>query len=321
MILIAPDKYRGTLTASHAATIIAEAMEADCHVLPMADGGEGTAACIAAMEPGFWSMLYDGCYVNAGRREAVLDSASVIGYSPDILKLKPLDRTSEPLGEALSRLFETPAVDTVYLGIGGTAVCDGGEGMLRTLRYRLPEGKRLIGLSDVAVPLLPAAKGGFSTLTFCPQKGYTETDIEKIEARLVRLSQKLGACESPFGGAGGGIGYAVADVLGCECRLGADYILDRAAVPWEKISLIITGEGRYDRQSGLGKVVGALVAEGSRRDIPVVCLAGSVSDEMLKNDNFTVVDLSGYLRDAPLNSDVAARRLHLVSLSLRQLIK
>lgn len=220
MVLVAPDKYRGTLSSAQAVRVICSAITAkQTFPLPMADGGEGTAAIIASRSAG-WEMLSEGCYVNTLLKKAAIDSSAFIGYTGQILSVPPSQRTSSPLGEILNDVYSEFRPSTIYLGIGGTAVCDAGKGMLKVLKTTINWKNILIGLADVAVPLTPpdftAFPDSLSALSFCPQKGYSSAEIKAIE----REFRKLRSC-SPFSGAGGGLGFALADVLGAKCFSGA----------------------------------------------------------------------------------------------------
>lgn len=308
MILIAPDKYRGTMTSAEAARIIAANIHGSSLVMPMADGGEGTAACIASLSPG-WQMICQGCYYNPLLKIAALDSSAFVGYSRDILSMAPLERSTTPLGDFLNRIYEKFRPLNIYVGIGGTAVCDGGKGLLETLSPKVAWRNILIGLADVRTPLLPPCETGPSALSFCAQKGYTSEDIEKVKERLIRMVSKYGVATSPFAGAGGGIGYALCDVFGAQCFSGAEWLLKQARIPWSEIECAITGEGRYDSQTDMGKVVDAVHRAASEHGIPTICLAGSVEKQTRQIKDLKIIDLSQYLPDAPLTPEIAKQRL------------
>lgn len=169
MILIAPDKYRGTMSAATACRVIDRAIRrthpsAQTVMLPMADGGEGTAACIGS----------DAGWVDMGRyrynkftAEAVIESAAVIGHN-NFEGIAPADRTSEALGHAVNEIWQTHRPHRILIGIGGTGCCDGGEGFLRVIDRAAASS--IVGLVDVCVPLLPTVPGGPSALMFAPKR-------------------------------------------------------------------------------------------------------------------------------------------------------
>lgn len=310
MILIAPDKYRGTLSAVEAANIAASTLPGDHFVLPMADGGEGTAECLASMSDG-WTKIEKGCMVNTSSREAVVESSAFIGYSNFDVSIPPVARSSAPLARWVNQLYSQYRPTKIYVGVGGTAVCDGGRGFLETLNPKVDWPKILVGLVDVDVPLLPRSANCMSALSFCRQKGFDDTDINSVAHELMMFVERCDRSPGKFSGAGGGLGYALSDVIGASCHLGAEYLLQRAAIPWHRISLAITGEGRFDNQSLHGKVVGTVASEAARHGCPTtVCLAGSVSSPLLSlPPSLTVIDCSQFYPDQPLNPQTAKTRL------------
>lgn len=107
------------------------------------------------------------------------------------------------------------------------------------------------------------------------------------------------------------MGYALASVLGCECHLGAEWIVDRVHIDWDSIELVITGEGRFDSQSSCGKVVDILYRHAAEHSIPTLVMAGTVEKHLPDRHLFTLVDCSVYEPDAVLTPEVARRRLEM----------
>lgn len=308
-ILIAPDKYKGTLTAQEAADIIAaELTDWQCVKAPMADGGEGTAQALCS-GPG-WEFRGTH-FVNPSLSEAVVDSSAVVGIQPgaDILAL-----TSEPLGFLVRGLVEN-GIKKVIIGVGGTGICDGGVGFLRGLGDYKRYADRLLGLCDVAVPLVPLEPGGASALMFAPQKGATEADIPILRERLEGAMREYGHGPMPFDGAGGGLGFAIGNAIGAPCVSGAAYVLDRLGIDWQTIDCVVTGEGRVDEQTAQGKVVAVLSREAAKRRLPCYVLAGSVAGTPAGH----VIDASAFLPSSSLTPAIAAARLshaaHLLAIS------
>ena len=146
VVAIAPDKFKGTLTAREVAgevgRAVAEAFpSAVVHLYPMADGGEGTAAVIAEkmnLQPATCAghnSLMQPIKVEYYQDETVcaVDSAAIIGLPmlgdtpPD-----PWHSTSYGLGEFIAACM-AEGKSRIYVGIGGTASIDGGAGMLQAL--------------------------------------------------------------------------------------------------------------------------------------------------------------------------------------------
>ena len=161
--LIAPDKFKGSLTAGEVAEALASGLRASagagvgtvhCELLPLADGGDGSVD--AAVASGFTRRHYTvagptGQHVPASIAfdgvTAVVEVANTcgLGLLPDG-KLEPLDASSRGFGEAvLFALSLNP--DRIVLALGGSASTDGGMGMLTALGYSFldAEGRQLYG--------------------------------------------------------------------------------------------------------------------------------------------------------------------------------
>jgi glycerate 2-kinase len=185
-VLIAPDKFKGSLTAAQAAAALAEGwrqgwpsdkpLEIEC--LPVADGGEGTAEAIHDALSGRWITLavhdpigriVEGRYAlveNAGgERLAVLEMSSASGFSlvrgddRDLLRGNTFG-TGQLLADALRK----GGADRVLLGIGGSATNDGGIGLAAALGFRFldaehrelePTPRHLPELASIEAPVDP----------------------------------------------------------------------------------------------------------------------------------------------------------------------
>jgi glycerate kinase len=341
MILLAPDKFKGTLTAAQVASTITEALRSrgvtdDIVTLPMADGGEGTAEALAAMP------IADrrGCYI-LDKHSRLIVSAEIVGRDNfDMLKQSVIDRSSFDLGKAVKLMTQDEAVERVYIAVGGTATSDGGAGMLQALgaifrdsngeiitapitpallcsvtEIELPDYRfvnKIIGLIDVKAGLYD---GAISALTFAPQKGATIEDMAIIERSLRKLSELTShGRSSEYDGAGGGIGYALATALGAECQPGADFILQHASINWQDVSMVITGEGSIDRQTAAGKVVNAVCTAAQAHGVPFIAIGGRVADG-INNPSYISTMLPG--EGAPQSATEAAARLSRTILSLK----
>lgn len=312
-VVIAPDKFKGTLTAREVADAIALGVrdaipDADCVLLPMADGGDGTVDALTASGwerrtgPSVDALGHPVTVPYATRGdEAVIEMAAVCG----IAALTPQERdpwrtTSTGLGVLARTLMPT---FTLHLAIGGSASIDGGAGFLQGLRIPVLDadgrdiGPGLRGLgtaevigdipvdiapftvwSDVLSPLL-GPRGAIAL--FGAQKGVT--DPVPAEAALTRWSSLLerwsGHAVADLSGAGaaGGVG-AAALALGAEVASGAVMIAEQVGVTSEVsgADLVITGEGRLDSGTTEGKA--AWVVATLAGSTPVLCVAGSCPD-------------------------------------------
>ena len=332
IVAVAPDKFKGTLSAQEVAETITEALlsldNVDVRTYPMADGGEGTAALLAGemrlqravtagmdarMRPTEIEYLTDG-------ETVAIDSAAVIGLTKvSDLPLNSWATSSYPLGKFVDERIQQGARH-IYVGVGGTATTEGGAGFLQALgatfydAWGVPvamdspittadlsrvygvnlkgvDKKRLreiiVGLADVDVPLVPAGEGisqaGLSSLNFASQKGIDDNRLPHL-ARILKSWREAvdeemlpAAVEPRFQGAGGGLGFALSRVIKAPVHSGAKYITARYGI-FETLpapDMVITGEGRFDRQSDQGKVVGTILRYARHQGIPALVVCGS----------------------------------------------
>lgn len=297
-IVLAPDSFKGTITAADAAIALAAGWasvdpDAEFVYRPMADGGEGTVAAFAAAVSGSalqpitvtgpaggpvetsWLLLPDGT--------AVIDLASTSGI--ELLdELLPWDADTTGLGQAIAAALDHGATQIV-VGIGSSASTDGGTGMLSALGARFlgadgtPVARGARGLADIvavdlsgmrAVPDVRALTDVTNPLVgprgaaavFGPQKGLSAEEIPVVDAALARLADLLGLnALTPGTGAAGGVGGAFV-AWGATLTPGATAVADliglREAIAGADV--VITGEGSYDGQSGEGKVPSFIAA-------------------------------------------------------------
>ena len=293
--LLALDSFKGCLMAPEAVDAVASALaEHDVCRLPLSDGGEGFAECLAGCLGGVFRTVpvHDplGRPVEAryalleGGRIAVIETAAASGLT--LLKpeeLDPLSASSIGTGELMEDAVEQ-GVSEIWIGLGGTAVMDCGAGLLEVLSP-LPEEVRIHAFYDADVPLTGPCG---APAVFGPQKGADAEGVAELERRFRRQAEAwkeaygIDPDQVPGAGAAGGIGAALAICLKAEMHAGIAAVLEAVRFP-ERLSgcrLVLTGEGKADRQTLTGKVpFGVLLA--TRRyapEIPVVLLAGKVED-------------------------------------------
>jgi glycerate 2-kinase len=320
-IVAAPDSFKGSISAAGAAAALASGwrrVRPDDEVieLPLADGGEGTLAVLAAATPAsrWHRVLVSGpgdaqvlaAWLELAGNVAVVELAAAAGLTL-LSELRPLAAHSCGVGELIGNALDAGA-SQVLVALGGSACTDGGTGALAALGARfldaegseLPRGGGALGrlaaidltglrplpdggiscLTDVRAPLL--GPGGAAAV-FGPQKGASPADVAVLEAGLARLAGLLGGdAAQPGAGAAGGCGYGLAAGLGARLMAGAAELALVAGLP-EALAgadLVITGEGQYDATSEDGKVVGAvraIAAEVSAAGAPVAVVAGRIA--------------------------------------------
>jgi len=323
-IVIAPDSFKGTLSAADAAQAIARGLRqvwpaAELCLHPMADGGEGTLAAIAAAVPADWrqaevhdlaGQLRQVRWLQLPDGAAVLESAEVVGLG--LAGDCPVPRRSSlGLGELLLQVLDA-GCRRVLIGLGGTGSNDGGAGLLAAVGAELldKDGERvtpdLAGLADLASLSLahldprlaetrlqvwadvasPLAGPMGATAIFGPQKGVQADEVARYDgwlARLGLLGDQLRGQDlrlQPGSGAAGGLGWALR-VLSADMVPGAEAIalLQRLDASLADADYLITGEGRSDLQTPLGKLPWRLAAMAQEAGVPAVLLSGEVVSE------------------------------------------
>ena len=293
--LLALDSFKGCLTAPEAVDAVASALAGrDVCRMPLSDGGEGFSQCMVSCLGGVFrtvpvhdplGRLIEARYALLEEgRIAVIETAAASGLT--LLKpeeLNPLIASSIGTGELIQDAVKQ-GVEEVWIGLGGTAVMDCGAGLLQALSP-LPDCLRIHAFYDVDVPLTGPAG---APAVFGPQKGADAAGVAELERRFRRQAEAwkrqygIDPDRLPGAGAAGGIGAALAVCLGAEMHAGIESVLEavRFAERVRGCGLVITGEGKADRQTLTGKVpFGVLRATRLHAPgIPVVLLAGQVED-------------------------------------------
>ena len=348
-ILIAPDKFKGSLGAEEVACAIAAGVrgvlpDAQVDIVPLADGGEGTAEAIRLARGGEWidCPAHDALERPITARYAWLSetqlaviemsaAAGLAQLAPN--ERNPLEASTFGVGEMLRDALAREAGE-IILGLGGSATNDGGSGLARALGFRflgsdsqVLEGpvSKLVDLAGIELPnelSLPSIVAACdvdnpllgprgATRTFGAQKGATSPQLEILERALTRLAEVAAATfgfdrrETPGAGAAGGLGFGLLTFCGARIRSGFDVVADAIRLR-EKIrqaDIVITGEGKLDRQTLAGKAP-AGVARMARAEGKMVCaIAGQVSEDPEVQRLFDAVialdDTSEHYRNTP----------------------
>jgi len=316
--LVAPTAYKGTLTPTEAAEAIARALPAGSYDLcPIADGGTGwlevwqfhfpeaqaftqtVQDALGRAREARWLLLPNGV--------AVLESAQVCGLhllAPE--ERAPLEATSYGVGELIRAVAMHPAVQALWLGLGGVATTDGGLGALAALGFHprdaegelvAPNGAGLLRLhviepplfdpllnkplllcADVQNTLLDAAR------IYAPQKGATPEQVAQLEHGLQQLAavaqreRGVDLLSTLGAGAAGGLAGGLHAYLDAPIVSGIMWLLRH--IEWDarlqRVECLITGEGQVDAQTLMGKGVGVLIQQAVALGKSVIVLAGRV---------------------------------------------
>src|SRR5690348_2042205 len=234
LALASPASLKGVLDSASAAAHLAAGLRRSvtAEELPVADGGEGTAAVLHTALGGEWRTVEvaDPLGLPVAARwlalpdgAAVVDSAEAVGL-PLAEERDPLRASTRGLGELLLAIVaERPR--ELLIGVGGTATVDGGAGVREVVGSALRDVHVRV-LCDVRNPLL-GERG--AARVFGPQKGADPAAVEELERRLASRAELEPYRDLPGAGAGGGLGAGLA-ALGAELCDGAALVLDPVGV-------------------------------------------------------------------------------------------
>ena len=232
-------------------------------------------------------------------------------------------------------------VKDIILTVGGSATNDGGAGLLSALGARLLDSKQQIleagGLAlknlskidlthfdpriqqtrfllaaDVTNPL--CGPNGASHI-FGPQKGATPAQVQLLDEALAHFAdvsaQLLGSDKRDEAGSGaaGGLGFAAKSYLNAEFKAGVEVVaeLNQLANKISNADWVITGEGKFDRQTLNGKTVFGVSRVAKMKNIPVIVIAGTLGEgyQALYQHGVTA---AFSLTSGPMSLDEACKR-------------
>jgi glycerate kinase len=286
---------------------IADGGEGTVEALVAATGGRLEHAAVKGPrgEPvrAAWGVLGDG-------QTAVIEMSAASG-----LPLVPRDRrdprvaTTFGTGELVRAALDA-GLTKIIIGIGGSATNDGGSGMARALGIRfldaagveLPEGgAALARLHSIDLSGLDPRLAKLDLLVACdvdnpltgprgasavygPQKGATPEMVRELDLALSRFAEVAkeatgrDVAERPGAGAAGGLGAGLLYFTPARLRPGVAIVLEATgfAALVKGADLVITGEGRTDFQTAMGKAPVGLAAVAKAHGVPVVCLSGGL---------------------------------------------
>jgi glycerate kinase len=285
-LLALPDKFRGTATAAQIGAAMAEAARDagwNCTVLPISDGGEGLLECFGSANRTSQVTGPLGQVVTAGWRldgtQAVIEMATASGLALVGGSNDPIAATTTGTGELIAAALDEGA-QQILVGVGGSATTDGGLGAVEVLAARAP----LPGITvaaDVTTRFVDAAR------IFGPQKGADAEAVQLLTERLERLGESYRArfgidvATLPGAGAAGGLAGGLA-ALGATIGRGFDAVAEHLDLARRiaAADLVLTGEGRLDDTSLLGKAPIAVVRLCRTLGTDVVLVVGDVAEQV-----------------------------------------
>lgn len=254
---------------------------------------------------------------------AVIDMAQASGLALlSSEERNPMETTSYGTGELMADAIRR-GCRKIIAGLGGSATNDAGMGLLSALGIRfldkygqVLEGKGCnMGLvEDIDFSHVPAGVSAAEFIIACdvrnpfcgpcgaaavfaPQKGADRQTVEFLDRGMEALAgtilRKCGKDISriPGAGAAGGTAGTMTALLDAKIVPGAELVLDAAGFD-KKLrgaDLVITGEGRIDRQTAMGKIPYAVLLHAKKYGVPVIAIAGSVEDGLEDNLGFDAI--------------------------------
>ena len=327
-ILIAPNSFKECVDSVEISEIICEKLKTNSSFKiiskPLSDGGDGflnVCKLIFQTEPLQLSIINDldssvkkyTFQIDYTGKNVFIESAELFGLKLlDKHQRNPLNQNSEVLGKIIQRLANDVNskkldVQTIWIGVGGTATIDFGIGACSRLGFDFYDGLdnlikpipknfnqiKKIEFAETNLPFeikcvvdvdtsLIGEPGAIEIYGY--QKGASEDDLKIIKSgiknilSLINADQKLSLSQK-LNGAGGGLAAGLeiffnAEIISAETFI-KNYLLKD--INLEAIDCVITGEGSFDYQSFEGKGSGVILKLFLDKSIPVFLLCGSIN--------------------------------------------
>ncbi len=246
-------------------------------------------------------------------KTAIIEMAAAAGITQVSGETKnPLHTTTYGVGEMIKDAIAR-GCRRFIVGIGGSATNDGGIGMLQALGYNFlnKEGKQVafgaIGLKELVsidgndvIPELsecsfkiacdvtnPLCGPQGCSAIFGPQKGATPEMVQDMDqwlgayAELAAKTFPKANALTPGTGAAGGLGFAFLSFTNAELQSGIKIVLEETKLEdyIKDSDIVVTGEGRLDSQTVMGKAPSGVADIAKKYDLPVLAFSGAVTKD------------------------------------------
>lgn len=250
-----------------------------------------------------WGIIEDG-----NTKTAIIEMAAAAGIELlERANLNPLNTSTYGVGELIKEAI-SQGCRKFIVGIGGSSTNDGGVGMLQALGYdfldengnqvsRGAKGLRNLATisTDNVIPELnqcvfrvacdvknPLCGDNGCSAVYGPQKGATSDMISDMDKWLGSYAEISGGdMNYPGTGAAGGMGYAFLTFTNATLEPGIDIILEETHLEElvENADIVVTGEGRMDSQTVMGKVPVGVARIAKRYGKKVIAFCGCAADD------------------------------------------
>ena len=324
-VVLAFDKFKGSATAQQLNEAAQQGLcgldDVTAVCVPVADGGDGTTEVLASNRQGQWVTVptmgpllqqapVTARYFLCDDGTALIETAAASGLalvapgSRDVMRATTYG-TGLLMRDAMER-----GCREIVLGLGGSATCDAGMGILSALgaefldhqgHYLYPSGTSLEHIAHIETRGIPREVQDchFTLLTdvdnplcghrgtaavYAPQKGASPQQVKQLERGMQHVADIVGhdIADKAGCGAAGGIPALMMHLLDCELLPGANYVLKHngLADALTAADLVITGEGKLDRQTFMGKGPGQVITMARERGIPVSAVCGAIDPDV-----------------------------------------
>jgi glycerate kinase len=252
-------------------------------------------------------------------RTAVVEMARASGM--ELLtprQLNPMKTTTYGTGELVRAAVEYGA-KKILLAVGGSATVDGGTGAAAALGWRFldTEGRpvslggrglnsivRMVRPADLELPPVevmcdcdnPLCGPRGAARVYAPQKGATGEMVEELERGLAHLAELVSTQlgreirDAAGAGAAGGLSAGAMAFMDAELVSGIEAVMAHSglAAAIAGADWVITGEGSFDEQSLMGKVVSGVCRLAGEAKVKVAVVAGQVGVERSEYERFGI---------------------------------
>jgi len=289
-------------------------------IFPVGDGGDGTASLLlqklksklipAEVHDPLGRKIKSSFGLIDDGKTAVIEMADASGLR--LLRREeydPMHATTFGTGELIRSALDQ-GVKKIILGVGGSATVDGATGILQCLGIQfldmnlrplenLPQD--LLSLDHIDITNLDKRASNIELVILCdvdnlllgkngaaavfgPQKGASESDVNKLDAALKKLrditftQKEIDIANIKSGGAAGGTAAGLSAFLGAKLVNGIEYFLDITLFDeaLDQADIVITGEGSIDLQTLQGKAPFGVARRAKEKNVPVIAVAGQI---------------------------------------------
>ena len=323
-VVLAFDKFKGSATARQLNEAAQQCLcgldGLEVTIVAVADGGDGTTEVLASTRQGQWVTMptigpllqrepVNAHYFLCDDGTALIEVAAASGLALLSREERDVMHTTTLGTGMLMRDAMERGARHIVLGLGGSATCDAGMGIMCALgaefldgqgRHLYPCGESLEKIEHIETLGIPqtALDCRFTILidvdallcgelgaarVFAPQKGASPEQVEQLDRGLAHVADMVGQdiAGKQGCGAAGGIPALMMYLLNCELMHGAPYVFacNGMSEALDGADLVITGEGKLDSQTMMGKGPGTVIAMAREKHVPVAAVCGLLDSD------------------------------------------